>query len=187
MKFDNKSDHAINKNTDDIVYRFANDEEIRYRKENDRIYMLTNFEEIFEVPSSEMSIEDFDRIKLISKKDYHETEKKDKRDNRQNVSINNLTETMCTADRSTEQEYFDYLAALKALPEIRTIDNAIAIINECLTEIQKRRYLLYHFSGMNTLEIAKFEGITQPSVFESILSAQKKIEKYFFKKRKNTL
>lgn len=190
MKFDNKSEYAINKATDDIVYLFMDGTEKRYRKENGKVYqIITDAEsmEMIELPPWEISAPEFDRMKAISNSDYHKRELHGKRTTREDVSIEKLIETNCVADRSAEQEYIDYLDSVDAPPEMRTMKKAMAILNEYLTETQKRRYIQYHFCGISTVEIAAIEGVKQQSVSENLIAAQKKIKNYFLKSRKNTL
>jgi DNA-directed RNA polymerase specialized sigma24 family protein len=46
-----------------------------------------------------------------------------------------------------------------------------------LTDIQRRRYLMYHADGLTTREIAAREGAAQRSVMDSLEAAAKKIKK----------
>ena len=184
MNYDNKSNYAINKKTEDIVYPFADGTVKYYRKENGKIYeIITDAKttKMVELASWEMTVEQFDWMKVLSDTDYHESELHGKRTTRQNVSINKMMETNCIANRSAEQEYFDYLAALEAPPETKTYDNAIKILNKCLTEKQKRRFLLLHYHGLSTRQIAAMEGSAQRTIMDSIELAEKKIKKFFLK------
>jgi len=181
MKFNNKSDYSLNKKTDDIVYSFADGKEIRYRKTDGKVYIITDSVTMTEVSEKEMSADEFDRIKAISNEDYHEDEKHSKRITRENVSINKLMETACVADKSAEQEYFNYLDMLKAPPQIRTMENAIAILDKCLTETQKRRFLLMFYNCKSSYEIAELENRDHKSILESINAVHKKLTKYFSK------
>lgn len=54
-----------------------------------------------------------------------------------------------------------------------------------LTETQRRRYLLYKVERINTIKIAEMEKVSQQSVYESITSAEKKIEKILSKLKIN--
>ena len=47
-----------------------------------------------------------------------------------------------------------------------------------LTEVQRRRYVMYHAKGLSTYEIAESEGKNQKTVYESLQSAEKKIQKF---------
>ena len=179
MNYDNKSDYALNKDTEDIVYLFADGQEVRYRKENGKVYKVVDSTDITEVPLWEMSVEEFDRVKAISNADYHERELHSKRTTRDNVSINKLIETNCVSGKSAEQEYFDYLEALDAPTETRTLKHAMAILDECLTETQRQRYIQHHYIGLTIREIADKEGTHFTTVHESLQTAEKKIKKYF--------
>ena len=183
MNYDNKSDYAINKNTDDIVYFFADGAEKRYRKENGKVYQINTTTDgtitKVELPTWEMSIDEFDRIKPISNSDYHEREKNDKRTTRENVSINKLLDTDCVADSSAEDKYIDYLDSLNAPPETRTLKNAMTILDKCLTETQKRRYISHYQDGLSTREIAKKEGLAQRTIMDCLELTEKKINKFF--------
>ena len=47
-----------------------------------------------------------------------------------------------------------------------------------LTDIQRKRYLLYTIQGLSTWQIADLEGTNQKSVYESLQAAEKKIRKF---------
>ena len=47
-----------------------------------------------------------------------------------------------------------------------------------LTEIQRRRYLMYHVKGLTEEEIAVIENATHQAVSKSLLGAEKKIKKF---------
>ena len=175
-----------NKKTGDIVYEFNNGQEIRYRKEDGSIFKIESSGEISEVSASEMTLDDFDRIKAISNEDYHDTEKHIKRITRQDISLGKLVETESTSSKSAEQEYIDYLDTLKSKPDFRSFEHAIKLFDKCLTKTQKRRFLLYHYWGKSTVKIAVLEGVTQQSVYECIGSAQEKLKK-FLNRIKNAL
>ena len=109
--------YKLNKNTPDLVYNFA-DEVITYRKEEDKNGNLQIVEYRKKdgrkgkkattrrvAPSHEMSIEDFDAWKKQLTEDAHEYFNKDKRETRENVSIENLLETDLVCDGSVEEEY----------------------------------------------------------------------------------
>ena len=62
-----------------------------------------------------------------------------------------------------------------------TIKEAYDILNSCLTEIQKRRFLLFILERKNEREIALLEGVNQSSVSRSLIAAQKRINRYVSK------
>ena len=184
MKYDNKSDYAINKNTDDIVYRFADGTEKRFLKENGKVYQVVKDKKstkMVELPLWEMTVEQFDWMKSVSNEDYHERELHTKRTTREDVPICKHTETNYITNRSTEEEYFENLYNCDSPPDIRTIENAREILGFCLTDIQRRRYWEYHFNGKTMRDIAFEEGVDGMAIHRSLMYADKKIKKFLEK------
>ena len=60
------------------------------------------------------------------------------------------------------------------------MEDAEAVLSK-LTDIQRRRYLLYEVYGLSTPQIALSEGVSQYTVWESIDSAKKRIKKFLRK------
>ena len=58
-----------------------------------------------------------------------------------------------------------------------TMEDAEAVLSK-LTDIQRRRYLLYEVYGLSTPQIALSEGVSQYTVWESIDAAKKRIKKF---------
>lgn len=77
-------------------------------------------------------------------------------------------------EESTEDEV---LEKLEPTDNPYTYEKAMRILDACLTETQKRRYLMYVIEGLSTYEISVLEGCNQKSVHESLSAAIKKIEK----------
>jgi DNA-directed RNA polymerase specialized sigma24 family protein len=50
-----------------------------------------------------------------------------------------------------------------------------------LTEVQRRRYRMYHAEGLTVREIAEREGSHFTAVHESLQAADKKIKKFLIK------
>ena len=75
-------------------------------------------------------------------------------------------------DRDSTVE--DVLAFDDLQPAQRTIEKAMAIL-ECLSETQRRRYLLYNHDGLTIRQIASKEQVTFVAVQHSIAEAKKKI------------
>lgn len=59
--------------------------------------------------------------------------------------------------------------------------NLVPEVLDRLTDIQRRRFLLHKVKLLSTHKIAAMEGVAQPTVVESIMGAEKKIEKYLLK------
>lgn len=50
---------------------------------------------------------------------------------------------------------------------------------EKLPEVQRRRLILYYFSGYTYQQIAEMEGCKHPAIMKSVAAAEKKLKKYF--------
>ena len=48
-----------------------------------------------------------------------------------------------------------------------------------LPEVQRRRLILYYFSGYTYQQIAEMEGCKHPAIMKSVAAAEKKLKKYF--------
>lgn len=184
--------YVENKYTDDIVYPYNNGEEDRYRKTEKGVLHIHKSKKgrITErlLPEWEFPLSEFDRMKAISDEDYRERNKGDVLEYRHTVSLTDLEETkICSQEVSAEDEYMDSLEKDEDDEEdFRTIENAMAIMDACLTKRQKKRFVAYHYKGKTQEEIAHDEGIGQRSVSNSIELAEKNIKKFFEKKVKNT-
>ena len=159
MDYQNAEFYKLNKNNPDLVYNFA-DELITYRKETDENGNLQIVEYRQKdgrkgkkattrrvVPSHEMSIEDFDVWKKQLTEDAHEYFNKDKRETRENISIENLLETDLVCEVSVEEEYLRAEEERQALP--KTMDIASEIM-QVLTPLQRSRYIKSKMYGKST-------------------------------------
>lgn len=163
MKNYTDSDYAINKNAKGIVYRFA-----------DQTVEITLEDYLRENPDKTEA--DFTKLKFLSDSDYCEQVKSDYRQTWKNVPI-------CDADTldifyttpSSEDEFINQ--GERATQEQQRYDTAMLALGE-LTDVQLRRYLMYHVQGLSTWKISEIEGTNQKSVHESLQSAEKKIRKF---------
>ena len=191
MDFQNAEFYKLNKNNPDLVYDFA-DELITYRKEEDENGNLQIVEYRKKdgrngkktttrrvVPSTEMSIEDFDAWKARLTEEAHDYFNKDKRETRENVSIENLLETDLVCEDSVEDEFIREEDERQALP--KTMDIAREIM-KVLTPLQRSRYIKSKVYGKSTYAIAAEEGCDHKAVVKSLQSAQKKIDKELAKR-----
>ena len=193
MDYQNAEFYKLNKNNPDLVYNFA-DELITYRKETDESGNVQIVEYRKKdgrkgkkttrrvVPSHEMSIEDFDAWKKQLTDDAHEYFNKDKRETRENVSIENLLETDLVCEESVEEEYLRAEEERQALP--KTMKEALGIL-DVLTPKQRSRYIQSKVYGKSVRDIAAEEGSDWTSVWESINAAEKRIEKELKKRGYN--
>lgn len=157
----NKSNYGLNKNRKGIVYRNA-----------DGSTLEITFEKISATDPT-FTKDDFEKLKSFSDEMYHEEAKADYnyhhcvKGSYDSFEDSHWLQTDCLEDelfkRADEQEF------------TKKIHTAISNL---LTETQKRRLLLHAFRGLTIREIAKREGSTQKSVWESINAAQAKIKKF---------
>ncbi|MBC5787078.1 MULTISPECIES: sigma factor-like helix-turn-helix DNA-binding protein [Clostridiaceae] len=157
-----KSDYAVNKFSEGIVYRF-NSETIEVTLED---YLKEN-------PGK--TEQDFQKLKAISDQIYYEQSKTDHRVTKKNVSIHRLEETNLCSKDTLEDTYIEQLEKELAFQSASEL-----LKDSSLTDIQKRRFLLHIIYGLSTRQIAKQEGVHQNAVWKSIYTATKKLKKIFF-------
>ena len=195
MDYQNAEFYKLNKNNPDLVYNFA-DELITYRKETDENGNLQIVEYRKKdgrkgkkpttrrvVPSTEMSIEDFDAWKARLTEEALEYRRNDDLTSREIVSIENLLETDLVCEESVEEEYLRAEEERQALP--KTMEVALGIL-EVLTPKQRSRYIQSKVYGKSVRDIAAEEGSDWTSVWECINSAEKRIKKELKKRGYNT-
>ena len=186
MDYQNAEFYKLNKNNPDLVYNFA-DELITYRKEENANGNLQIVEYRKKdgrkgkksttrrvVPTTEMSIEDFDAWKARLTEEALEYRRHDDLTTRENVSIENLLETDLVCEESVEDEYIREEEERQALP--KTMDVVLGIL-DVLTDTQRSRYVKHIAYGMTVRDIAAEEGCSHVSVVESLESAKKRIAK----------
>ena len=159
----NHSDYALNKYSNSIVYSGANG-----------IYELTK--EAFLASDPSLTEADYEYWKQISDADYLATARRDTYEGKHTVSLDELADAVLASEDNTEDEV---LEALEPAPNPLTYENAMRILNACLTKTQKRRYLKYRKYGMTVRDIAIEEGVHHSAIEDSIRLAEKKIKKYF--------
>lgn len=175
--------YVANKYTEDIVYHYNNDEVDRYRK-TERGVLLIHKDKKGRVTERllkerEFPLSEFDKMKALSDEDYRERNKGDVREHRNTVSMTNLEETqMCSTVQSSEDEYIADYESDEDEDDFRTMENAEAIMNACLTDTQKRRFFLHYFEDQSYRTIAEQEGVYWTAIRKSIDASKVKIEKY---------
>ena len=162
MKNYQDSVYALNKYSAGIVYRFA-----------DGIVEYTLADYLAENPGK--TEVDFRALKALSDADYLESDRSDCRQTRNDVSIHNMEDSEAFGGETLEDEVIER-------PEREAKENNRRELArealKTLTEVQRRRYLLYTAHGLSTWNIAEKEGISQHAVMCSIEWAEKKIKKF---------
>lgn len=169
-----ENDYALNVNSENIVYNFA-----------DGIGELTLEDFLAENPA--MTEADFLYWKSLSNEDYFERDRKENAQSKKNLSYDlfmdysendGLNGNILFPVESAEDALIgDIDMAEDELRQRERLATAKNVLNQ-LTEIQRRRYLLHHYNGMTTREIAETERVSHVAVVYSIESANKKIEKF---------
>ena len=176
------------KDDDTIAYAFS--EEIILIK---REYAADGTAELFEIvisaesskakskrriSDSEMKVEEFDEMKKLLTKSTKALHKTDVKISRRDCDLEKLENTDMVCLPSVEEEY---IAQFEEVDDSQTIENAMAILDQCLTEIQKTRYIRNKYYNESTRDIAEKEGKNQNAIFKSIALSEKKIKKFLGK------
>ena len=170
MKNYKDSDYAVNKNVSGIVYRFA-DQTVEVTLED---YLRDN-------PTKTAA--DFAALKALSDSDYYETDRSSYRQTWKNTSFDALDEDEVAmfSVASAEDEVIGRGADEAAFAKRQSV---AALALDKLTEVQRRRYLMYHVQGLSTWEIADKEGVNQSKIVNSLNLADKKIKKILLEGKK---
>lgn len=165
MKNYKDSDYAINKSAKGIVYRFAN-----------QMVEVTFEDYLRDNPTKTAS--DFAALKTLSDADYYEADRRSYRQTWKNTSFDTLDEDEAVVFSAPSAE--DEALGLKEQEEAyqKRQSEAITALSK-LTEVQRRRYLMYNSEGLTIRQIAEKEGVRHQSVVECLMAADKKIRKFF--------
>jgi len=157
------SDYSLNKNAKGIIYRFA-----------DQIVEISLEDYLRENPDKTSA--DFVELKSLSDSDYYNTDRADYRQTWKNTSLDTLDEDemVAFAAPSVEEEVIDQREQAEVYAKMKS--SALFALDK-LTDVQRRRYLMYHGKGMTEQEIADEEGSTQQAVSKSLAWAERKIKK----------
>ena len=125
------------------------------------------------ISDSEMKLSDFDSMKQLLAEETRQEFNADWSATRLNVDIYKLENIDFLSVQSVED---DYIERQNVSDDFRTLDNAMKVLDSCLTKIQKKRYILSRAKGLSTREIAKKEGVSQRMVQDSLELAERKIK-----------
>ena len=158
-----KADYAANKmNKESIVY-LTTDGSVEVTL-NDFLKANPNLTE-----------QDFSWWKKWSDDEYKVTDRKDSVEAKHTVSIYSLEETEAVSISSAEEIALENIR--KENEKLYTLEDAEKVLS-CLTETQRRRYLMREMYGMTFRAIAHVEGDDHMVVKRSIDDAEKKIKKF---------
>jgi len=160
MKNYQDSDYAANKYASGIVYRFAN-----------QTVMVTLANYLCENPDKTEA--DFNQLKALSDGLYLQQVRADNVQSKRAISFHVLEETTCCAVPSPEDTYIE--AEQEAEKQAHRQRLTKEILSK-LTDVQRRRYLLYYVHGLTMRQIAEKEGVLHSKVQKSLLAAEKKIK-----------
>ena len=127
------------------------------------------------ISDAEMKADEFETLKKMLTEATKEEHKTDVKISRRNCSLDKLENTDMVCLPSVEDEYIE---GYEAKDGSRTIENALAILSHCLTDIQKTRFIRNKYCGETTRAIAESEGISQAAVFKPIELSEKKIKNF---------
>ena len=125
------------------------------------------------ISDSEMKLSDFDTMKEFLTEETRQEFNADWSVTKLNVDIDKLENTDLFSVQSVED---DYIERQNAADDFRTLDNAMKVLDSCLTKIQKKRYLMSRAKGLSTREIAEKEGVSQRTVQDSLELAERKMK-----------
>ena len=125
------------------------------------------------ISDSEMKLSDFDKMKELLTEETRQEFNADWKVTKLNVDLDKLENTELLSVQSVEE---DYIAKQDAVDDFRTLENAMKVLDSCLTKIQKKRYIMSRAKGLSTSEIAEKEGVSQRTVQDSLELAERKIK-----------
>ena len=129
---------------------------------------------------SEMQLSDFDAMKKLLTDRTTEEFNADWRITHRDVDLDKLENTDILCLPSVEEEYIEQFEGEE---DYRTIENAMSILNECLTDTQRTRFIRNKYNKESTRKIAECEGVSQAAVSKSIARSEENI-KIFLKNSK---
>ena len=125
------------------------------------------------ISNSEMKLSDFDTMKQLLTEETRQEFNADWSSTKLNVDFDILEKTDLFSVQSVED---DYIERQNVADDFRTLDNAMKVLDSCLTKIQKKRYLMSRAKGLSTREIAEKEGVSQRTVQDFLELAERKMK-----------
>lgn len=92
---------------------------------------------------------------------------------RRHWDIREFDEYIVAAEGRTYQETPEQYVCRR-----ETLDELLSMLESC-TATQRRRFLLYALDGLSYEQIARLDGCSKVSVYESIAAVRKKLKEFF--------
>jgi hypothetical protein len=164
MKHYKKSDYALNKYSEGIVYQFV-----------DGTVEVTLADFLTGNPGKTAA--DFAALKALSDGIYLEQVQSENSKTRLNSGAYGLEVTKVAIQNHTDDLSID---SIDGQAEAERLCQRCVLAKQALdklTTIQRRRYLMHHVKGMTIREIAKKEGAFFTTIHQCLQAAEKKIKK----------
>lgn len=163
MKNYKNSDYAINKYSESIVYRTAN-----------QIIEISLSDYLEANPDK--TEQDFNELKALSDEIYLEQVREENRVTQRTFSLENTKQVQDVTALTIEENYIEKLDKQHIVLAFKKF-----LKDGSLTEIQKRRFIMHVLKNLSLREIAKIEKVHFTSVQESVDSAKRKLKNFFEK------
>ena len=166
MKNYRESDYAINKYNVGIAYRFADGTSVTVTLED---YNAQNYGE---------AVPDFNTLKAESDRIYEDQVTAENAQTKKNIPFDEAIEISFASVPSPEEMLIAKIDAREEAKARRLRLQTAKRALDTLTDIQRRRYLLYHVKGLNLRQIAEKERVLHSKIQKSIDAAEKTIRKF---------
>ena len=163
MKNYKSSDYGINKYSEGIIYKTAN-----------QIIEISLADYLKANPDK--TEQDFRELKALSDEIYLEQVRTENRITQKTLSLENITQTQDVTALTIEENYIEKLDRQYIALAFKKF-----LKDGSLTEVQKRRFIMHVFKNLSMRKIARIENVDFTSVRESIHSAKRKLKKFFEK------
>ncbi len=127
------------------------------------------------IQDTEMSLSEFEAMKELLTNHTVEEFNADWRVTHKDVGLEKLENTDILCLPSVEEEYIE---RFESEEDYRTIENAMSILNECLTDTQRTRFIRNKYNKESTRKIAECEGVSQAAVSKSIARSEENIKNF---------
>lgn len=164
MKNYKDSDYALNKFSENLVYRFGN-----------RIVEVTLADYIAAYPDH--TKQDFLKWKALSDAIWLEQDRAENAQTKRNSPLDGAEKIALCYAQSPEDTLMNEICAREEDERQRRRLIIANLAMDKLTDVQRKRYLLYHVDGLTMRQIADKEGVGHTKIQKSLEGAEKKIKK----------